>query len=171
MIPATIATLDNKFRRYTQQHKIRRMGSASGSVNSAEDDVLSNDGLTLAAFQRGRLLPRFCQTLEQMSNHFSNIVKLNNASKCKVCSDKTIWRCTLCNKNLCTMSRRTWNGAKCILAYHNEEFYGLARSDFRSVHGKNVESWTPPDTASINRNARRIRRFVAEIQHEGRGSA
>jgi hypothetical protein len=162
---------DNKFRRYTQQHKLRRMGSASSSVDSAEDDMYPKDGLTLAAFQRGRLLPRFCQTLEQMSNHFLNIVKLNNASKCEVCGDKTIWRCTLCNKNLCTMSKRTWNGAKCILAYHNEEFYGLARSDFRSVHGKNVESWTPPDTAAINRNARRIRRFVAEIQHEGRGSA
>ena len=48
---------------------------------------------------------------------------------------------------------------------------GLARSDLRSVHGKNVESWTPPDTAAINRNARRIRRFVTEIQQEGRGCA
>ncbi len=129
------------------------------------------DGLTLAAFERGRLLPRFCKTLEQMNNDFSNVVTLNNASKCKVCCDKTIWQCTLCNKNLCTMSKQTWDGAKCILAYHNEEFYGLARSDFRSVHGKNVESWTPSDTSAISRNVRRSRRYVAEIQQEGRGSA
>lgn len=162
---------DNKFRRYTQQHKLRRVGSASSSVDSAEDDMYPKDGLTLAAFQRGQLLPRFCQTLEQVSNHFSSIVKINNASKCKVCGDNTIWRCTLCNKSLCIMTKRTWNGARCILAYHNEEFYGLARGDFRSVHGKNVDSWTPPDIAAINRNARRIRRFVAEIKHERRGSA
>ena len=46
----------------------------------------------------------------------------------------------------------------------NEEFYGLARSDFKSVHGKLIENWTPPDTAAINRNARRIRRFLFELK-------
>ena len=106
-----------------------------------------------------------------MNNHFLNVAKLNNASKCEVCGDKTIWRCTLCNKNLCTMSKQTWNGAKCILAYHNEEFYGLARSDFKSVHGKSVDSWTPLDTAAINWNVQRIRRFVAEIQQGGKDLA
>ena len=34
-----------------------------------------------------------------------------------------------------------------------------------------LDSWTPPDTAAINRDARHNRTFVAEIQHEGRGSA
>lgn len=155
---------DSKFRRYTQQHKLRRSTSGSVSENSADDEVSSNDGLTLEVFKRARALPRFCKTLDDIHKHFSNIVKLNNAMKCEVCGEKTIWRCEICNKNLCTMSKRTWNGAKCVLTYHNEEFYGLARSDFKSVHGKNIDHWIPPETAAINRNARRVRRFLLELK-------
>ena len=99
-----------------------------------------------------------------MNNHFLNIIKLNNAMKCEVCGEKTIWRCDICNKNVCTISKQTWNGAKCVHSFHNEEFFGLARSDFKSIHSKNIDLWTPPDTAAINRNARRIRRFLWELK-------
>ena len=64
------------------------------------------------------------------------------------------------------MKRRTWNGAKCLMTYHNENFYGLARSDYRTVHGKNVEGWTAPDDKAMERNARRVKRFMAEIRTE-----
>jgi hypothetical protein len=54
---------DDKFWRYTQQHKLRR---SSGSLNSSvdnlvDDNVLSNDGLTLQVFMRARGLPCFCK--------------------------------------------------------------------------------------------------------------
>ena len=75
------------------------------------------------------------------------------------------------NRNLCTMDRRTWNGAKCVLRYHNEEFFGLARSDHKSIHGKSVDKWTPADDAAIARNARRVRRFRADIKQGERGIA
>jgi hypothetical protein len=50
--------------------------------------------------------------------------------------------------------------------YHNENFYGLARSDYRTVHSKNVEGWTAPDDKAFERNARRVKRFMAEIRSE-----
>jgi hypothetical protein len=52
------------------------------------------------------------------------------------------------------------------MTYHNENFYGLARSDYRTVHGKNVEGWTAPDDKAFERNARHVRRFMAEIRSE-----
>ena len=53
---------DDKFRRYTQQHKLRRSSGSlnSGADDSVDDDVSSNDGLTLQVFMRARGLPRFC---------------------------------------------------------------------------------------------------------------
>jgi len=96
---------DDKFRRYTQQHKLRRSSGSvnSGADDSVDDDVSSNDGLTLQVFMRARGLPRFCKTLDEISNHFSSITKMNNGCKCEVCGEKTIWRCGICNRNLCTM--------------------------------------------------------------------
>ncbi len=48
--------------------------------------------------------------------------------------------------------------------FHNEEIFHLARSDMKTVHGKNVETWTPPEEAAIACNARWVRRFLAELK-------
>jgi hypothetical protein len=62
------------------------------------------------------------------------------------------------------MDKRKWNGAKCSVLFHSEEFCGLARSDCKAVHGKDVSGcWKAPDEGTIARNARRIRGFVKEI--------
>lgn len=69
---------DDKFRQFTQQHKISGSGT---SVNSADDDVISNDGLTLDVFRRAvREMSRFCSTVDQLNNHFCNVKKMNNAA-------------------------------------------------------------------------------------------
>ncbi len=44
--------------------------------------------------------------------------------------------------------------------------YGLARGDYRTVHGKNVEKWIAPDDKAIVRNARHVKRFMVEIRSE-----
>ena len=139
--------------------------------NSVDDDVLSNDGLTLQVFMRAQGLPHFCKTLDKMTKHFSNIVKMNNGCNCEVCEEKTIWRCGVCNMNLCTMNKRTWNGTKGVLTYHNKEFFGLARSDYKSIHSKSVDKWTLPDDAAIAPNVRCVRWFLAEIKQGERGIA
>lgn len=69
---------DDEFRQFTQQHKISGSGT---SVNSADDDVISNDGLTLDVFRRAvREMSRFCSTVDQLNNHFCNVKKMNNAA-------------------------------------------------------------------------------------------
>ncbi len=134
---------DSKFCQYTQQHKLQRNISGQVSDNLADDELMSNDGLMLQVFMGTRALPQFCNTLDQMQNHFFKNVKINNAATCEVCGEKTIQRCMVCNNNLCMV-----NGAKCVLMFHNEDFFGLARSDMKTVHGKNVETWIPPGYCS-----------------------
>ncbi len=61
------------------------------------------------------------------------------------------------------MDKRKWNGAKCAVLFHSEEFFGLARSDYNVVHEKDVSRWTAPDEQTISRNSQHIRGFVKEI--------
>ncbi len=44
--------------------------------------------------------------------------------------------------------------------------FGLARSDYKAVHGKVVSGWKAPDEGTIARNSRGIRGFVKEINDE-----
>jgi hypothetical protein len=55
---------DHKFRRFTQHHKLRRGIGSANSVGTNDDEVFSNDGLTLEVFKRARELPRFCTTVD-----------------------------------------------------------------------------------------------------------
>ncbi len=64
------------------------------------------------------------------------------------------------------MDKRKWNGAKCAVLFHSEEFFGLARSDCKAVHGKDVSGWKAPDERTIERNAWCIRGFVKEINDD-----
>jgi hypothetical protein len=63
------------------------------------------------------------------------------------------------------MDKRKWNGARCALLFHSEEFFGLARSDYQTVHGKEVSAWKPPSQPTIerNENERRIKHFQNAI--------
>jgi hypothetical protein len=64
---------------------------------------------------------------------------------------------------MCTTDKRKWNGARCALLFHSEEFFGLARSDYQTVHGKEVSGWKAPSQQTIDRNERRIKKFQNAI--------
>jgi len=70
-------------------------------------------------------------------------------------------KCKFCSKLICTTdkNKRKWNGARCALLFHSEEFFGLARSDYKTVHGKEVSAWKPPSKQTIEINERRIKNF------------
>jgi hypothetical protein len=57
--------------------------------------------------------------------------------------------------------QKKWNGARCALLFHSEEFFGLARSDSQTVHGKEVSE--PPSQQTIERNERRMKLFQNAI--------
>ena len=86
-----------------------------------------------------------------------------------------------CKVPLCVYLNRCWNGAKCIFLYHNEDFIGLARSDYimvlkkgwnegeiklkREVE-KELLNWRAPTDAIIEMNARFINRLQEDFTEE-----
>ncbi len=67
---------------------------------------------------------------------------------------------------MCIMKTQTWNGAKCLFAYHSKNYYGLAQGDYRTVHDKNVQIGTASDDKAIERNTRCLKRFMVEVRLE-----
>ena len=72
-------------------------------------------------------------------------------------------KCSICGKLMCTTDKRKWNGVRCALLFHSEEFFGLARSDYQTVHGKEVSAWKPPSQQTIESNEKRIKIFQNAI--------
>ena len=52
------------------------------------------------------------------------------------------------------------------MTFHGESFFGLARSDYSELHGKNSVNWTPPSASAMSCNARRVKTMVAAIDEE-----
>ena len=88
---------DDKFRRFSQQHKLRRGIGGANSVDN-DDEVCSNDGLTTDVFKKARELPRFCLTIDQLNNHFRNVVKINNAA---ICEGRRLFGCVASARGIC----------------------------------------------------------------------
>ncbi len=69
----------------------------------------------------------------------------------------------MCEKAMCTTTKRKWSGNTCILAYHSNEFFGLSRSDRAQLEGKDVRSWTPPNNYVLSKNAQKIKQRKTEL--------
>jgi hypothetical protein len=158
---------DDKQRSFTQNHKVRR--SIDNDMESCEqmEALYPEDGLTLANFKLARTFPRLqCNLASDFGKHLANIVVNTNSRPCEVCGRKCLTKCKLCGKLMCTTDKRKWNGARCALLFHSEEFFGLARSDYKTVHGKEVSAWKPPSKQTIERHERRIKNFQNVIKDE-----
>ena len=46
---------------------------------------------------------------------------------------------------------------------HSLAFFGLARSDYTELHGKNSLNWTPLSASAISCNARCVKTMMAAI--------
>ena len=62
---------------------------------------------------------------------------------------------------MCTKNDRKWDGMKCLMIYHSHEFFGLSRSDHKKVHKQTLHSWRAPTDDAMEKNARVIRRMIA----------
>mmetsp|Transcript_26912 Transcript_26912/g.45854 ORF Transcript_26912/g.45854 Transcript_26912/m.45854 type:complete len:257 (+) Transcript_26912:617-1387(+) len=150
---------DSGFRTSKRQPKKRRQSEVS-------DDNDSGSGLTVQVFKKARVTPRLCGNLSDLEKHFQSMDKGTSSKTCEVCGKNTLWTCGICKKPLCVMDSRKWNGAKCVLAFHNNLFFGLARSDAAAVHGETTKSWRAPGRTARARNARRVKYLMETIREE-----
>ena len=150
---------DETFRAFTQKHKNRRISSDNTEVQKKDGKKAKHDNdvteITYDSYQKAVHAGRLCLTVDNIKLHFESVRRLTNSEACEVCGEKTIWKCSRCYKSLCTVEKRKWNGAKCLFLYHSPEFYGLARSDCKSV-----ETWNAPTPQVMEKNGRMIKRWM-----------
>ncbi len=163
---------DNRLRAATQQPKKRRRSSKDLS-ESAES--FPDTGLTMTNLKTARLTRRFCTTIDELQHHFAAIQKKTNPGVCEVCgNDKCYYWCSLCDKQMCVVTKRQWTGARCAFLYHNENFFGLSRGDYQEVLKKGweggerkkkadiereMQNWKPATEVAIERNTRYLNRL------------
>jgi hypothetical protein len=82
---------DNKFRRSTQLHKIKRKGSKDFSA-----EEFPETGVTLTKLRAAG--KRICTMTEDTQKNFDTIIKKTNAGSCEVCGLPTYWMCMTCGK-------------------------------------------------------------------------
>jgi len=150
---------DEKMRAYTQKHKKRRSSNDVDEKQTDSKKANNNDvtEVTFDSFERAIHSGRLCLTVNGLQQHFNSVERTTNGGKCEVCGENSIWRCARCNKMLCTVAKRKWNGAKCLFLYHSPEFFGLARSDCTSQ-----ASWTAPTPQMMEKNERMIKRWMKD---------
>jgi hypothetical protein len=66
----------------------------------------------------------------------------------------------LCDKHMCMIMKCNGNGSKCIFSYHSPDFFGLVRSDNRDLFGNNMRARSVTNEAAVEKNARKIRRWL-----------
>lgn len=152
---------DESFRTYRKQTKKQRdsIGASNEkqSKNAKTKSMSFHERYALASSGKH---PRCCNTSEDLRAHFESMfaTKGRNIKPCEVCGEGTIWKCKLCNKSLCLLRKRGWAGGKCVMEYHNHEFFGLSRSDSIELYGRK-SGWKPPDERAKRRNASAINRL------------
>ena len=61
---------------------------------------------------------------------------------------------------------RKFTGASCAIAYHDDMFFGLCRSDHRDVFGRSCTNWVPPNDNKIQSNIRRVNAIKRVVEEE-----
>jgi hypothetical protein len=159
---------DEKFRDSTQLNRSRRSFDAGTAEAEATSTTPANTDSSkkmsfldwYTASSTGDL-PQCCNTADDLKAHSKSVQKTTNARPCEVCGKLSIWKCTQCGKHMCTKNDRKWDGMKCLMIYHSHEFFGLSRSDHKKVHKQTLHSWRAPTDDAMEKNARVIRRMIA----------
>lgn len=160
---------DQRFRLWTGRRRKRsRQSVEEQSVSTA---VLP-EGMTVENFKRAKTgtrftPPRLCGELKHIKTHLASLEKQSWSSPCEVCGKKCCWKCTECGKFVCLFGDgRKWNGAPCALTMHCDTFFGLSRSDYSNVLGRNKTNWSAPSIATIARNVTRVETIKREIEDD-----
>lgn len=153
---------DGKMRAVSRQHKKRRANT------SPPKPAFYPGGLSVENFKLGKTMPgsRLCGDLSVLSEHLQSVTCTSNSHPCEVCGAKTLWKCRACNKYACTNKKKKWNGAKCLMALHDDGFFGLCRSDHKDMHSKNVATWRAPSEVAYRRNRKTVENLKELMEFE-----
>ena len=84
-----------------------------------------------------------------------------------MCNEKTLWKCGLCDKRVCTMKKGKFKGDQCALQFHDDAFFGLTKSDDRAMCGRKAgKTWEPPNKSKMKSNAKKVEVIKKKIAEE-----
>ena len=152
---------DEHFRFNTKQKKIRR------TKRKREELEYTGDGVTEENYKLAKadekLSDRLCGDLDNLWNHTRNMERTTNKGACEVCGSKTLWKCRRCNKFMCVLENRNFTGAKCVIRFHSDTFFGLAKSD-NKMHEN--ETWKPANENKYRRHAGFMKQVMRDMNDE-----
>lgn len=138
---------DSNFRYYTKLSNNQR----TVAKRKAEDLEYQCDGVTEANFTLAKTdkRKRLCGDLDGLIEHTESMLRKTNLADCEVCGKKTLWRCMKCTVPLCVLEKGAFSGATCMLRFHSDSFFGLAKCDSK-MHNT---QWRPSNTNKVKRHA------------------
>lgn len=118
--------------------------------------VYEEEGVTEANFQQAKTErnSRLCGDLDQLLEHTQSMDRKSNAGNCEVCGVKSLWKCMKCDKYMCVLDNKRWTGGQCLIRFHNDTFFGLAKADESLTDSK---KWKKSNENTIARHAQYIK--------------
>ena len=86
-----------------------------------------------------------------------------------MCGKHTLFKCEICDKWLCVLNDRKWDGAQCAIHYHDDSFFGLSRSDHKDLYGAGKSDWVVPTQSKMRSNKNRVAAIKRKIEEEEEG--
>jgi hypothetical protein len=127
----------------------------------SEDNDADREAVTLAQFNTAKNSrghnSRLCGNLDHLHRHISSMeTSIKHACLCAVCGEPAHSKCQICGMYLHYLPNRgSYKGATCYIDYHNDMFFGLAKSDCKLVN-KCKGDWRMPSSAKKRRNGTHI---------------
>ena len=163
---------DTTFRAFSKRPKRMREEERRSGATVTKKSNYKPDGLTLENFKRAKrstrlLRPRLCGDLADLREHFLSIGRSSRVGRCEVCNEPTLWRCGLCDKRMCALTKGKFKGTGCALKFHDDAFFGLTKSDDRALFGRRAgKKWLPPNASKIRSNKAKVEVIKRKIAEE-----
>ena len=78
-----------------------------------------------------------------------------------------MWKCELCDKQMCALTKGQFKEAVCALYFHDDAFFGLMKSDDRALFGRKAgKKWLPPNARKIKSNKAKVEVIKRKIVEE-----
>lgn len=163
---------DEKFRNTTKTPKkrrgVKRSHDTANDETTADNSEVETTGVTYAQYldakhPRGRGgVKRLCvNDMANLRKHLDSCEPVKSRKTCEVCGQQVFRVCKLCGKPM-----HLETGKVCAVDFHDDDFFGLARSDFTDLLGGTKSQWKPPTTAERSLNKKHIAQFKRRMEDD-----
>ena len=155
---------DENFRAYTKYSR-KQKTAAKRKIEKVKYD---DEGVSVRNYKIAKThsSQRLCGNLDQFLEHSNSMARFTNAHLCEVCGNKTRWKCLKCEKWMCVLESGKFSGCQCLIRFHSDSFFGLARSD-AEMNG--IEKWKASNENRVRKHASFMSEHIIEVKEDEEG--